>query len=84
LFFAHRDMGNHIITTRIEHTVIVEPCQFLDRLGAQVLPVDGTGRIDLDALRGAITPLRCAWTCRGYGSRSPSERTARTSCKVKR
>jgi cysteine desulfurase len=58
VFFAHRDKGNHIITTEIEHPAIIEPCRFLERLGAQVtyLPVDGTGRIDPDDLRRAITP----------------------------
>jgi cysteine desulfurase len=57
-FFARRDKGNHIITTRIEHPAIIEPCRFLERLGARVtyLPVDGTGRIDPDDLRQAITP----------------------------
>jgi cysteine desulfurase len=47
-FLALRDKGDHIITTRIEHPAIVEPCRFLERLGARVtyLPVDGTGRVD--------------------------------------
>jgi cysteine desulfurase len=58
VFFALRDKGNHIITTEIEHPAIIEPCRFLERLGAQVtyLPVDGTGRVDPDDLRRAITP----------------------------
>jgi cysteine desulfurase len=57
-FFALRDKGDHIVTTRIEHPAIIEPCHFLERLGARVtyLPVDGTGRIDPDDLRRAITP----------------------------
>jgi cysteine desulfurase len=57
-FFALRDKGEHIVTTRIEHPAIIEPCRFLERLGARVsyLPVDGTGRIDPDDLRRAITP----------------------------
>ena len=57
-FFALRDKGDHIITTRIEHPAIIEPCRFLERLGARVthLPVDGTGRINPDDLRSAITP----------------------------
>src|SRR5262249_51732938 len=52
-FFALRDKGNHIITTRIEHPAIVAPCHFLERLGAGVpyLPVDSTGRLDPDDLR---------------------------------
>ncbi|MHB8886310.1 MAG: cysteine desulfurase family protein [Methylovirgula sp.] len=58
VFFALRDKGDHIITTRIEHPAIIEPCRFLERLGARVtyLSVDGTGRIDPDDLRNAITP----------------------------
>src|SRR3972149_6013416 len=50
MFFALRDKGNHIVTTRIEHPAIIEPCRFLERLGAQAtyLPVDGTGRVDPD------------------------------------
>ena len=47
VFSALRDKGNHIITTSIEHPAIIEPCRFLERMGARVtyLPVDGTGRI---------------------------------------
>ncbi len=58
VFFALRDRGDHVITTRVEHPAIIEPCRFLERLGAQVstLPVDGTGRIDPDDLRREITP----------------------------
>ena len=58
VFFALRDKGDHIVTTQIEHPAIIEPCRFLERLGARVtyLPVDGTGRIDPDDLRKAITP----------------------------
>ncbi|HSL79260.1 MAG TPA: cysteine desulfurase family protein, partial [Pseudolabrys sp.] len=57
VFFASRDKGEHIITTRIEHPSIIEPCRFLERLGARVsyLRVDGTGRVDPDELRKAIT-----------------------------
>jgi cysteine desulfurase len=58
IFFALRDKGNHIVTNRIEHPSIIEPCRFLERLGARVtfLPVDGTGRIDPDDLRRVVTP----------------------------
>jgi cysteine desulfurase len=57
VFFALREKGNHIIATQIEHPAIIEPCRFLERLGARVtyLPVDGTGRVDSDDLRKAIT-----------------------------
>lgn len=56
-FFASKRTRRHIITTRVEHPAIVAPCRFLERLGAEItwLPVDGTGRIDPDDLRQAIT-----------------------------
>src|SRR5262249_6979580 len=58
VFFALREKGDHIITTRIEHPAIIEPCRFLERLGARGtdLPVAGTGRIDPGDLHQAITP----------------------------
>jgi cysteine desulfurase len=56
-YFAGKRDDAHIITTQIEHPAIVEPCRFLQRLGARItwLAVDGTGRIDPDDLRRAIT-----------------------------
>lgn len=56
LYFARQHTGAHIITTRIEHPAIVEPCRFLERLGARItwLPVDSAGCIDPEDLRKAI------------------------------
>jgi cysteine desulfurase len=56
-FFAARGRANHIITSQIEHPATLEPCRFLERFGAEVtyLPVDGTGRVDPDDVRQAIT-----------------------------
>jgi cysteine desulfurase len=58
VYFARRNSGDHIITTRIEHPAIIEPCRFLERLGARItyLPVDGFGRVDPDELSRAIAP----------------------------
>jgi cysteine desulfurase len=57
-FFALRERGHHVITTQIEHPAILQPCHFLERLGAEVtyLPVDGTGMVDPEDVRRAITP----------------------------
>lgn len=57
-FFARRSRGNHIIATQVEHPAVIQPCRFLERLGAEVtfLPVDGTGMVDPDDVRRAITP----------------------------
>jgi cysteine desulfurase len=53
-----RDGPMHIITSRIEHPAILEPCRYLSRLGVAVteVPVDGGGLIDPDDVRKAITP----------------------------
>ena len=57
-WFAKRDQGNHIITTQIEHPAILNPCRFLETLGARVtyLPVSSEGRVDPEEVRRAITP----------------------------
>jgi cysteine desulfurase len=56
VFFARRGKPAHVITSLVEHPSVLEPCGFLERLGAHVtrLPVDGAGRVDPDDLRGAI------------------------------
>lgn len=56
-YFASQNPAAHFITTQVEHPAIVEPCRFLERLGARItwLPVDATGRVDPDDLRRAIT-----------------------------
>lgn len=58
VFFAHRERGEHIITTAVEHPATLNPCRFLERLGAKVtiLPVDRFGRVDPDEVRRALTP----------------------------
>jgi cysteine desulfurase len=57
-FFAPNRRGAHIITSAIEHPAVLAPCRFLERLGGSVtyLPVDGTGRVDPEDVRRAITP----------------------------
>jgi len=56
-FFGWKWRGHHIVTTRIEHPSVTQPCRFLEALGAEVtyLPVDGTGAVDPDDVRQAIT-----------------------------
>lgn len=57
VFFARQAPGAHIITSAVEHPAIVEPCRFLERLGARItwLPVDTAGQVSADDLRQAIT-----------------------------
>ena len=54
---AHRDRGNHIITTRIEHPAVLATCEALEGAGFRItyLPVSRDGLIDIDDVRRAIT-----------------------------
>jgi cysteine desulfurase len=58
VFFSLRKKGNHIITSQVEHPAVLQPCHFLKTLGAEMtyLPVDGTGMVNPDDVRKAITP----------------------------
>ncbi len=58
LAFANWNGKNHIITSAIEHPSVLEPCRWLEKFGFRVtyLPVDRTGRVDLDDLEAAIRP----------------------------
>lgn len=51
--FAHRDRGNHIITTTVEHPAILNTCKFLEGLDFEVtyLEVDKDGWLAPDKLR---------------------------------
>ncbi len=45
-----------IVTTQVEHKAVLEPCHELERQGLNIvrLPVEDTGRVSLEAARGAI------------------------------
>jgi cysteine desulfurase len=57
-FFAQSGRSGHIITTQVEHPAVLNPCRFLERLGASItyLPVDRYGRVDPEDVRHALTP----------------------------
>jgi cysteine desulfurase len=54
---AHKDLGNHIITTNIEHHAVLHTAKFLEQNGFDVtyLPVNNEGILDIDSLKNAIT-----------------------------
>lgn len=58
LAYARKDKGNHIITTRVEHPAVLNTVKHLAKEGfeATYLNVDSDGMIDLNELKGAITP----------------------------
>jgi cysteine desulfurase len=54
--FAPR--GQHLITSAVEHSAVLRPCQDLEKVGCNVtfLGVDQHGNLDLTELEGAIRP----------------------------
>ena len=55
---ANKRMGNHIITTAVEHAAVAQPFAYLKEQGYEVtiLPVDHQGVVKLDALEAALRP----------------------------
>ena len=53
----NRQLGNHIITSLIEHPAVLNVCAWLEKQGFQVtyLPVDATGRVSPTDLEAALT-----------------------------
>ena len=54
---AFKDKEKKIITSKIEHPSVLNPCRQLEEQGVEVhyLDVDGSGRIDIDDLEAQIT-----------------------------
>lgn len=55
--YAHREKGNHIITSKIEHHGILHTCEYLEKHhGFEVtyLDVDVEGKVNLEQLEAAI------------------------------
>jgi cysteine desulfurase len=56
-YFKNKSKGNHIITSKIEHPAVQNPCKFLERIGARVtyVGVDPYGRVSPEEIERAIT-----------------------------
>ena len=55
---AYIQKGRHLITAVTEHSAVLEPCRYLERLGFEItyLPVQPDGLIDLNQLERALCP----------------------------
>src|SRR6266568_2590190 len=60
-FFAQGGRDAHIITTQVDHQAVLNPCRFLERLGASVtyLPVDRFGQTCFSSLTRKLS-ICCA------------------------
>ena len=58
LALQRTEPGAHIITIAIEHKAILDTARFLEKQGFSIsfAPIDRTGLVDLEALRGLIRP----------------------------
>jgi cysteine desulfurase len=55
---ANADRGRHVVTSRIEHKAVLDPCKRLEKEGFAVtyaMP-DPTGRVDPEAVRASLRP----------------------------
>jgi cysteine desulfurase len=55
---SYREKGNHVITLATEHKAVLDTCKRLEKEGCEItfLPVGRDGIVDLEQIRGAITP----------------------------
>ncbi len=53
---SYMSAGRHIITVQTEHSAVLEPCRYLEKLGFEVsyLSVNSDGLIDLDSLKNTF------------------------------
>jgi len=56
VYHMYHGKGNHIITAAVEHKAVLDTCKYIESIGGEVtiLPVDGKGRVDPDAVEAAI------------------------------
>ena len=55
--YAHRERGNHIITSAVDHPAVTEVCRFLEGQGFRVtyLPVDKYGLVEVAQVEEVLT-----------------------------
>lgn len=54
--FTYKNRGNHIITSKVEHPAVLNPCNYLEKLGYDIsfLPVDEYGMVSVSDLERLI------------------------------
>lgn len=54
IYSKHKERGNHVITTSVEHPSVTETVKSLEGADITFLPVDRHGKVDLNQLKSAI------------------------------
>ena len=56
--FSLKHLGNHIITSSVEHPAVLEVCKYLENFDFRVtyLPVNEFGMVNVEDVKNAITP----------------------------
>jgi cysteine desulfurase len=56
IYLANNQNGNHIITVKTEHKVVLDTCEYLEDIGADItyLDLDKDGKVDLKDLEQSI------------------------------
>ena len=81
--------GKHVVTSAVEHSAVLRPCQDLTERGCEVtfVGVDGDGNVDLAELEAAIRPetalVSMMWANNETGVLFPVEKIA-AICREKR
>src|SRR5437763_2649059 len=81
--------GKHVITSAVEHSAVLQPCQDLTKRGCEVtfVGVDGDGNVDLAEVEAAIRPetalVSMMWANNETGVLFPVEKIA-AICREKR
>ncbi|MBC1394760.1 cysteine desulfurase [Listeria welshimeri] len=55
---AHKENGQHIITSQIEHHAVLKTCEYLETQGFEVtyLPVNAHGTVSAESVKNALRP----------------------------
>ena len=81
--------GKHVVTSAVEHSAVLRPCQELEKRGCEVtfLGVDGNGDVDLAEIEKAIRPdtalVSVMWANNETGVLFPVEKIEKI-CREKR
>lgn len=55
---SRRELGNHVITSAVEHPAVLRSCDRLHKMGFEItrLPVDEFGMVSAESVKSALTP----------------------------